>query len=70
MLEYGRFFLDPNRAVVPKPIHEANRCNPRHVTPKALQKALYVGLFGSGPPLQVAYFGGSQFPFPEVRLAG
>jgi hypothetical protein len=43
MPESGRFFLGPNRAVVPKPTDEANRCNPGHVTPKTLQKALYVG---------------------------
>jgi len=65
-----RFFPGPNRAVVPKPINEANRCNPGHVTPKTLQKALYVGFSQIGGPLQVAYFGRSQFPFPETRLAG
>jgi len=41
--EYGRFFLGPTRAVVPKPSDEANYCILRHVTPKTLQKALYVG---------------------------
>ena len=41
--ESGRFFLGPNRAVVPKPTDAANRCNLRHVTPKTFQKALYVG---------------------------
>ena len=40
--EYGRHFLGPNPAVVPKPTDEANRCNLRHVTPKTPQKALYV----------------------------
>ena len=68
--EYGRFFLGPNRAVVPKPSDEANRCNLRHVAPKALQKALYVGYLESGKPLQVVGLGQSQFPFPEARLAG
>jgi hypothetical protein len=33
-MKYGRLFLGPNRAVVPKPIGEANRCNPGRVTPK------------------------------------
>jgi len=37
---HGRFFLGPNRAVVPKPIVEANRCILRHVAPKTLRKAL------------------------------
>ena len=60
----------PNGAVVPKPIDEANRCNLRHVTPKTLQKALYVGFSESGQPLQVVCFGWSQFPVPEARLAG
>jgi hypothetical protein len=69
MPEYGRFFLGLNRAVVPKPIDEANRCNQGHVTPKTLQKALYVGSFESGQPLQVVCLGWSQFPVPEVRLA-
>ena len=46
-------FLGPNPAVVPKPTDEANRCNLRHVTPKALQKALYVGFSQIGRPLQV-----------------
>jgi hypothetical protein len=41
--EYGRFFLGPNPAVVPKPTNEANHCNLWHVAPKTLQKALYVG---------------------------
>jgi hypothetical protein len=70
MPEYGRFFLGPNRAVVPKPIDEANRCILGHLTPKTLQKALYVGAFETGQPLQVVWFGCSQFPFPEARLAG
>jgi hypothetical protein len=38
-----RGFFTPNRTVVPKPTAEANRCNLRHVPPKTLQKALYVG---------------------------
>ena len=67
--EYGRFFLGPNRAGVPKPSDEANGCDLRHLTPKALQKALYVGLSQIGQPLQVVCFGWSQFPIPEVRLA-
>jgi hypothetical protein len=37
-------FFNPNLAVVPEPTDEANRCNLRHVAPKTLQKALYVGL--------------------------
>ena len=65
-----RFFLGPNRAVVPKPTNEANRCNPEHLTPKTLQKALYVGFSQIGQPPQVVYFGGSQFPVPEARLVG
>ena len=68
--EYGRFFLGPNAAVVPKPTDEANRCNLRHVTPKTLQKALYVGFSQTGQPLQVVYFGWSQFAIPGVHLAG
>ena len=60
----------PNRAVVLKPIGEANRCNLRHVTPKTPQKALYVGFSQIGRPLQVVGFGWSQFPVPEARLAG
>ena len=68
--EYGRFFLGPNRAVVPKPTDEGNRCNLRHVAPKTLQKALYVGFFESGRPLQVVWRGGSHFPIPEGRLVG
>ena len=32
-----------NRSVLPKPIDDANGCNLRRVTPKTLQKALYVG---------------------------
>jgi hypothetical protein len=39
----AEFFLGPNRAVVPEPTDEANRCNPGNVTPKTLQNALYVG---------------------------
>jgi len=68
--EYGRFFLGPNRAVVPKSTDEANRCKLRQVTPTTLQKALYVGFSQIGRPLQVVYFSGSQFPFLEERLAG
>ena len=64
--EYGRFFLAPNRAVVPKPSDEANRCNLRHVAPKTFQKALYVGVFASSRLLQVVYLGWSQFPVPEA----
>ena len=53
--EYGRLFLGPDPAVVPKPIDEANRCNLGHVTPKPLQKALYVGFSQTGQPLQVVW---------------
>jgi hypothetical protein len=60
-------FLGPNPA---KPTNEANRCNPRHVTPKTLQKALYVGFSQIGWPLQVVCFAWSQFPIPEAPLAG
>ena len=67
---FRRFFLAPNRAVDPKPTCEANRCNLRHVTPKTLRKALYVGFFAGGQPQHVVYFGGCRFPFPEVLLAG
>jgi hypothetical protein len=70
MPEYGRFFLGPIRAVAPKPIGEANRYNLGHLTPKTLQKALYVGLSQIIKPLQVVYLGWSQFPFSEARLAG
>ena len=69
MPEYGRFFLRPNPAVVPKPTHEANRCNLRHVTPKTLQKALYVVFSESGRPLQVVWFGWSRFPMPEALVS-
>src|ERR1039458_3918391 len=65
--ESGRFFRDANRAVLPEPIDEANRCDLRHVTPKTLQKALYVGLSESGRPLPVVCLGWSQFPVPEAR---
>jgi hypothetical protein len=61
--------LGPNRAVVPKPINQANRCILRHVTPKTLQKALYVGYFETGKPLPVVCLGWSQFPVPEASLA-
>ena len=70
MSESGRFFPGANRAVLPEPTDEANRCNLGHVTPKTLQKALYVGFFGSGRLLQVVCLGWSQFPFPEARLTG
>jgi hypothetical protein len=65
-----RFFLGAIRVPVPNPTDEANRCNLGHVTPKTLQKALYVGSFGSGRLLQVVCLGWSQFPIPEPRLAG
>ena len=68
--EYGRFYLGHNRTVGPKPADEANRCILRHVTPKTLQIALYVGYSQVGRPLPVVCFGWSQFPFPEARLAG
>jgi hypothetical protein len=67
--EYGTFFLGPDPAIVPKPINTANRCNLRHVTPKTLQKALYVVFFGSSRLLQVVCLGWSQFPVPQARLA-
>ncbi len=67
--EYGRFYLGPNRTVGPKPTDEANRCILGHLTPKALQKALYVGYSQMVCPLPVVCFGWSQFPFPEARLA-
>ena len=54
----------------PQAHHEANRCNLGHVTPKTLQKALYVGFSQTGRPLQVVCLGWSQFPIPEARLAG
>jgi hypothetical protein len=54
----------------PEAHHEANRCNLGHVTPKTLQKALYVGSYQIGRPLQVVCLGRSQFPIPEARLAG
>ena len=55
--ESGRFFRDTNRAVLPlsEPTDEANRCNLRHVTPKTLQKALYVGFSEVDRPLQVVW---------------
>jgi len=67
--ESGRFFLGANRALRPEPREAANRCNLRHVTPKPLQKALYVGYAQIGRPLQVVCLGWSQFPLPEARLA-
>jgi hypothetical protein len=45
--EHSRFFLGPNRAVVPKPIDEANRYILGHLTPKTLQKALCVAFIES-----------------------
>jgi hypothetical protein len=62
--------MGPNGAVVPKPTDEANRCILGHGTPKTRQKALYVGFPQISRPLQVVCFGWSQFPIPEVRLAG
>ncbi len=59
-----------NHAVVPKPIDEANRCILRHAMPKALQKALYVGLSQFGRPQRVVCLGGSRFPIPKASLAG
>src|ERR1035438_5434203 len=53
-----------------KPTDEANRCNLGHVTPKTLQKALYVEFSQIGQPPQVVWFGWSQFPIPEAHLAG
>ena len=53
--EYGKFFPGPNPAVVPKPTDEANRCNLGRVTPKTLQKALYVGFSQIDRPLQVVW---------------
>jgi hypothetical protein len=55
---------------VPKPVREGNRCKLEPLKPEMPKIALYVGFFGSGQPLQVAYFGRSQFPFPEAPLAG
>jgi hypothetical protein len=54
----------------PKPTDEANRCILGHLTPKTLQKALYVGSSQTSRPLQVVCLGWSQFPFPEAPLAG
>jgi len=70
LYQLSTIFRVSKRALLPKPTGEANRCNPGHVTPKTLPKALYVGFFANGRPLQVVWFGGSQFPVPEVRLAG
>jgi hypothetical protein len=64
------FFLGPRRAVVQKPTGEANGCILRHVTPKMLQKAPYVGSARIAQPQQVVWFGWPQFPFPEASLAG
>jgi hypothetical protein len=66
----GRLFLGANRVVLPEPTDAANRCNLRHVAPKTLHKALYVGFSQIGRPLQVVCLGWSQFPVPEARLAG
>jgi hypothetical protein len=60
--------MGASRTVLPEPTDEANRCDLGHVTPKTLQKALYVGFFGGGRPLQVVWLGWSQFPFPEAPL--
>jgi hypothetical protein len=49
--ESGRFFRGANRAVLPEPTDEANRCNLRHLTPTALQKAQYVGFSESAQTL-------------------
>jgi len=65
-LEFQVAFLGPNPAAVPKPTGEANRCNLGHVTPKTLQKALYVGFSQIGRPLQVVCLGWSQFPIPYL----
>jgi hypothetical protein len=64
-----RFYRGANHAVIPEPTDEANRCKRGHLTPKVLQKALYVGFFGSGRLLQVVWRDGTQFPVPEVILA-
>src|ERR1035438_4161831 len=53
-----------------KPTDEANRCNLRHVTPKTRQKALYVVFSQIGRPLQVVWFGWTQFLIPKARPAG
>ena len=58
------------RRPLPEPTYEANRCDLRHVTPRPLQKALYVGLSQIGRPLQVVCLGWFQFPIPEERLSG
>ena len=60
----------PIAPLSPKPTDKANRCILRHLTPKTLQIALYVGGFESGRPLQVVCFCWSQFPFPEAPSAG
>src|ERR1035438_4337773 len=62
--EPGRFFPGATRTVVPKPTDEAKFRNLRHVAPKTLQKALYVGCSESAQPLQVAYFAWPRFPVP------
>ena len=42
--------MGANRAVLPEPTDEANRCNLGHGTPKTLQKALYVRFSQSAGP--------------------
>ena len=66
----GKFFLAAIHTVAPKPTYKANCCDLRHLPPKTLQKALYVGSFQVRQPPQVVGFGGSQFPFPKAPLAG
>ena len=58
-LQRFSFLLRAIRVPVSNPTDEANR-NLRHVTPKTLQKALYVGFFGKGQPPQVVW--------PEVTM--
>src|ERR1035441_6827034 len=52
------------------PVDKPHTCNLRHVAPKTLQKALYVGFSQIGRPLPVVCFGWSQFPIPEAPRAG
>jgi len=52
------------------PTSEANRSSLGPLTPKTLQKALYVVFIESGRILHVVCFCWSQFPFPEPPLAG
>jgi hypothetical protein len=42
----GRFLPAAKRFLVPEPTGEANRFERRHLMPKMLQKALYVGFLG------------------------